>query len=277
MRRETIFFILLAITVILPFVGCTAANMTAEGVRYFNQARYDQAQRAFLEAFRRDPNNPDISFNLAETYHQSAKISLEKKEIAIAQQQYDEANRYYRICLSINPNHLKSNRGLAAMYLELQQPKMAFDHIINWLESNPASQEPKIELARLHQEWAQIALAQNDKKTADESIAKATELLQQVITTEPNNYRAWRAIGFIRENNGDRENAIAAYQQSLLLNPNQTDLKNRLITMGINPTNGTGIQITPTTTPTNIPADSTTTLKGATIWDNNSIGSIGYK
>ncbi|MDR0391671.1 MAG: hypothetical protein LBH59_07170, partial [Planctomycetaceae bacterium] len=53
----------------------------------------------------------------------------------------------------------------------------------------------------------------------------------------PNNYRAWKAIGFIRESNGDRENAIIAYQQSIAANPNQNDLRNKLITMGITPSN----------------------------------------
>ncbi|MDR0391823.1 MAG: tetratricopeptide repeat protein, partial [Planctomycetaceae bacterium] len=222
---------------LLQVVGCTSSNKCVEGVRYFNQARYDLAQRAFIDALKREPNNPDIYFNLAETYHQSAKLSLSQNEIAKAQQQYDEANKYYRNCLSIDSNHLKANRGLAAMYIEIQQPKMAFDHIINWGNMNSHLQDPKIELARLHQEWAQIMIAQNQKEISERSIKKATELLQNVIENEPNNYRAWKAIGFIRESNGDRENAIIAYQQSIAANPNQNDLRNKLITMGITPPN----------------------------------------
>ncbi|MDR1480467.1 MAG: tetratricopeptide repeat protein [Planctomycetaceae bacterium] len=248
-----------------------SANTSAEGVRYFNQARYDQAQLAFLEVLKREPNNPDAYFNLAETYHQSAKLSLSQGEIAKAQQQYDEANRYYKNCLSIDVNHLKANRGLAAMYIEIRQPKMAFDHIINWCNVNPNLQDPKIELARLHQEWAQIMTTQGQKEISDTSNQKAVELLQNVIANDPNNYRAWRAIGFIRENNGDRENAITAYQQSILLNPQQNDLKNKLLTMGISPTP----TITPTITP---PANTnnTNTINTSTL-DTTGLGSIGYR
>ncbi|MDR1290299.1 MAG: tetratricopeptide repeat protein [Planctomycetaceae bacterium] len=234
MLRFAIIFLVLFF--VLQVVGCTTANMSAEGVRYFNQARYDQAQRAFLEALKREPNNPDIYFNLAETYHQSAKLSLTENEIAKAQQQYDEADRYYKNCLSIDPNHLKANRGLAAMYMEIQQPQMAFALIINWGNTNPNLQDPKIELARLHQEWAQIMSIQGRKDISDDSNKKAVTLLQEVLEKDPNNYRAWRAIGFIRENNGDRENAITAYKQSVALNPNQNDLKNKLLTMGITTT-----------------------------------------
>jgi tetratricopeptide (TPR) repeat protein len=260
--------------------------MSAEGVRYFNQARYDLAQRAFLEALKREPNNPDIYFNLAETYHQSAKVSITQNEIAKAQQQYDEANRYYRSCLSINFNHLKANRGLAAMYIEIQQPKMAFDHIINWCNASPNLQDPKIELARLHQEWSQIMSAQGQKEISDKSKQKAIELLQNVVSNDPNNYRAWRAIGYIRENAGDRENAITAYKQSLSLNPNQNDLKNKLLTMETTPTeiNNTGINNTGTinnttgagtgigTTNTNITPNVSTLI----FPDSTGLGSIGY-
>ncbi|MDR2643155.1 MAG: tetratricopeptide repeat protein [Planctomycetaceae bacterium] len=265
-RLLLLFFI--TIIVVLPIVGCTSANMSAEGVRYFNQARYDQAQRAFTEALKREPNNPDIYFNLAETYHQSAKLSLTQGEIAKAQQQYDEANKYYRNCLAIDRNHLKANRGLAAMYIEIRQPQMAFEHIINWCKISPNLQDPKIELARLHHEWAQIMTAQGQKEISDSSIKKATELLQNVIANDPNNYRAWRAIGFIRENNGDRENAITAYQQSVLLNPNQNDLKNKLTTMGATPT---GTLTTPAGTTTSTNNNTSSSLPNIT-----GLGSIGY-
>jgi tetratricopeptide (TPR) repeat protein len=244
--------------------------MSVEGVRYFNQARYDQAQRAFLEALKREPNNPDIYFNLAETYHQSAKVAITQNEIAKAQQQYDEANKYYRNCLAIDINHLKANRGLAAMLIEIKQPKMAFDHIINWCNISPHLQDPKIELARLYQEWAQIILAQGQKNECDTYNKKTLEILQNVIANDPNNYRAWRAIGFIHENNGNRENAIAAYQKSVALNPNQNDLKNKLLTMGITTINGIGTNLNQT------PITTTNNISSLPASESTGIGSIGY-
>ncbi|MDR2344767.1 MAG: tetratricopeptide repeat protein [Planctomycetaceae bacterium] len=271
--------LLLIFFVILQLAGCTASNMSAEGVRYFNQARYDQAQRAFLEALKREPNNPDIYFNLAETYHQSAKLSISQNEIAKAQQQYDEANKYYRNCLAIDFNHLKANRGLAAMLVEIRQPQMAFDHIINWCNISPNLQDPKIELARLHQEWAQIMSVLGKKEISTDSINKADKLLQNVIANDPNNYRAWRAIGYIRENNGDRENAVNAYQKSLLLNPNQNDLKNKLLTMGVTTT--AADTNTNTNIDTNIntitPDTNATPNITPSIFPNSTgLGSIGY-
>lgn len=208
--------------------GCASYNRNAEGLRYFNQARYDQAVVAFQAALNADPENPDIYYNIASTYHQSAKISMQTGQVAAAVQQYDEADKYYRLCLARDANHTATYRGLAALNMERQQPNVAFDLLIGWTQTNPLSPDPKIELARLYQEFSQICLVLGRTEDAKSYMDATLRQLESVLVTDPENFRALRAMGYIREQSGDLVNAISDYRRSLLSNPNQKDLEARI-------------------------------------------------
>ncbi|MCL2743338.1 MAG: tetratricopeptide repeat protein [Planctomycetaceae bacterium] len=203
--------------------GCSFSR-NSEGLRYFEQQRYDQAMTSFLAALQRDPNNPEVYYNIAATYHQSARVSAQTGNTAVAVQQYDEAEKYYRLCLTKNPNHTSAYRGLSVLYLEKMNPDAAFQLLINWSNANPAASEPKIELARIYQEFSQICLAQGRKDVARTCLETTVRKLQEVIAVEPANYRALRALGYLREQGGDIPNALGDYRLSLQANPNQQDL-----------------------------------------------------
>ena len=213
---------------ILLVLGCASQNHTAEGVRYYGQARYDVAITAFQSALKAKPNDPNALYNVAATYHQSAKVSLQSGQAAAAQQQYDHAAQYYQLCLAQNANHVDANRGLAALYMDCQDADKAFQLLINWYNANPVSAEPKLELARLYQEYAQICMIQGRTEVAQECRNAAEQLLQQVLTTEPANYRALRAWGYLKERNGDIAGAVLEYQRSLQAYPQQKDLENHI-------------------------------------------------
>lgn len=203
---------------------CGTYGRNSEGLRYFNQARYDQAMVAFQAALTADPNNPDAYYNVAATFHQSAKVSAQSGNPAAAQQQYDEAEKFYRLCLSKDANHTAGYRGLAVLYMERQNPDAAFQLLIGWSQSNPVASEPKIELARLYQEFAQICQAQGRTDEARSCLETTVKMLQQVIASDPGNFRALRALGYLRELGGDYNNALGDYRLSLQSNPKQLDL-----------------------------------------------------
>ncbi|MDR2115006.1 MAG: tetratricopeptide repeat protein [Planctomycetaceae bacterium] len=208
--------------------GCTSYNKNSEGLRYLGQARYNEAKTAFEAALKAEPNNADTYYNLATTYHQSGKISLQSGQSADAQLQYDQALRNYQLALTYNPNHTEAHRGLAVLYMETQNVDAAFKLLIDWYNTNVTSAEPKIELARLYQEYAQICQLQNRTDVAKECHDSAVRMLQSVLVAEPTNYRALRASGYLKEQSGDLQGAIADYQHSFQSNPQQKDLENRI-------------------------------------------------
>lgn len=216
------------ILVLFFCIGCTSYNKNSDGLRYLGQARYNEAKAAFEAALKAEPNNADTYYNLATTYHQSGKISLQTGQSADAQLQYDQALRNYQLSLTYNPNHTEAHRGLAVLYMETQNADAAFKLLIDWYNTNVTSAEPKIELARLYQEYAQICQLQNRTDIAKECLDSAVKMLQSVLVTEPANYRALRASGYLKEQNGDLQGAIADYQRSFQSNPQQKDLENRI-------------------------------------------------
>ena len=208
--------------------GCASQNYTAEGVRYYGQARYDAAMTAFQSALQTKPNDANALYNVAATCHQSAKASLLSGQAATAQQQYNQAAQYYRLCLDQNPNHADAYRGLAALNMDCQNADAAFQLLINWYNANSAAVEPKLELARLYQEYAQICMIQGRTEVAQDCRHATEQLLQQVLSAEPANYRALRAWGYLKERSGDTNGAILEYQRSLQANPQQKDLESHL-------------------------------------------------
>ncbi|MDR0609139.1 MAG: tetratricopeptide repeat protein [Planctomycetaceae bacterium] len=209
-------------------VGCTSYNKNSEGLRYLGQARYNEAKIAFEAALKVEPNNADTYYNLATTYHQSGKISLQSGQSADAQLQYDQAFRNYQLALTYNPNHTEAHRGLAVLYMETFNENSAFNLLIDWYKTNVTSSEPKIELARLYQEYAQICQLQNRTDIAKECHDSAVKILQSVLVTDPTNYRALRASGYLKELAGDLQGAVTDYQRSFQSNPQQKDLENRI-------------------------------------------------
>ena len=208
--------------------GCASQNQTAEGMRYYGQAQYDAAMTSFQSVLKTKPNDPDTLYNIAATYHQSAKVSLLSGQTATAQQQYEQAAQYYQLCLAQNANHADAYRGLASLYMDCQNAENAFQLLLGWYNANPVSAEPKLALARLYQEYVKISMIQGRTGVAQQCRGAAEQLLQQVLVTEPMNHCALRALGYLKEESGDIAGAILEYQRSLQAYPQQQDLENRI-------------------------------------------------
>jgi tetratricopeptide (TPR) repeat protein len=197
------------------------------GVAMFQQGRYAEALQYFEQAKVAEPANPDTYYNLASTYHKLGVAAKDPKMI-------DNAERMYNTCLEMSPNHVDCYRGLSILLVDKGQSDKAFTLLKDWAVKNPGLSDPRIELARLHQEF-------NQNKVAD-------QYLNEAIAMDPNNPRAWAAKGRSREASGDLMMAIQNYEQSLALNAAQPEVYQRVGALKVRLS-----QATPTTNPTQNP------------------------
>ncbi len=189
--------------------GCRwgAIGQNAVGVRLHQQGRYPEALQQFEAAKNADPSNPDSYYNLGATYHRMGVAQKDAKLI-------EQAESLYNQCLDMAPNHVACYRGLGVLLVESNRSEKAFALLKKWAADNPESSDAKIELAKLHQEFNQTAIA--------------SQMLDEVLAKDPNNAVAWSARGSLREASGDLAQARQNYVQSLSLNALQPDVAQRL-------------------------------------------------
>jgi tetratricopeptide (TPR) repeat protein len=187
--------------------GFDAQGRNAEGVRLFQQARFQEAVKQFQEASYAEPQNADAYYNLAATYHRIGKVEHRQADL-------DQAETYYNLCLDRNDNHTECYRGLAVLLAEQGRNDEAFRLIEGWVQRQPRSADAKIELARLNDEFG-------NRQAAKEQLIEA-------LAVQPDNPRALTALGKIREEAGDKAQAVANYQRSLWQDNRQPQVAARL-------------------------------------------------
>jgi tetratricopeptide (TPR) repeat protein len=232
-------FALLAMALAAPaLAGCGMVShvQNAEGVSMYQQAYYQGALERFHQALASDPTNADAYYNLGATYHKLGRLHNDRNDI-------QQAESYYHQCLDRDPNHPDCYRGLAVLLVEDGKTPEAFALVQNWEQRNPAAPAPKIELARLYEE-------SGNKPAAQQQLHDALEV-------DPNNARALAALGKLREDSGDPQQALINYQRSLAINHYQPGVAQRVAalqsTLGTSgaplPPGGTRIVTNPTPTP----------------------------
>lgn len=195
---------------LLSASGCgsfASQGMNAEGVRLFDQSRYQESIRQFQQAVFSDPNNADAYYNLASAYHRLGTVENRPADLL-------QAERYYNQCLDHAPDHRECYRGLAVLLSQQGRATEAFRLLEGWVDRSPGSPEPKVELARLCEE------------TGDRAAAK--QHLIDALKVDERNARALAALGRIREQMGETQEAMLAYQRSLTYDRFQPDVRNRL-------------------------------------------------
>ena len=190
--------------------GCTnfvSNSRNADGVTLYQRGQYQQALQQFQEATYADPNNADGYYNLGATYHRLGRLRNPPDSLA-------QAETCYRQCLERNPNHRDCHRGLAVLLIEENRTPEAFTLIQTWATQQPSLAEPRMELARLYSEFG-------NKEAATNTLADAVQ-------RNPNDARQWAALGKVREETGNYQQASANYQRSLEINPGQADVAARV-------------------------------------------------
>ncbi|MCL2348157.1 MAG: tetratricopeptide repeat protein [Planctomycetaceae bacterium] len=194
--------------------GCsqlTADGRNSQGVKYYQQSRYDLALSEFQTAANQNPSDANSYYNIASTYH---KLGMTNNDASY----YGQAEQYYRLCLTKDPNHVNCHRGLAVLMIETGRIQEAFQMMRDWELSIPGSPEPKIELARLYQELGHPQ--------------EAVSYLTAAVASDPKNERAYNALAYSREQSGDLAQALANYQVSYQINPYQPEIAAKITQLG---------------------------------------------
>ncbi len=188
----------------------SAQGRNVDGVRDYQTGQYHGAIQHFQQALTRDPNNADAYYNLAATYYALGKMNNDQ---ALLQQ----AEGLYHQCLDLNPDHTSCYRGLASLLVDTDRQESAFTLVKRWAERSYYSAEPRIELARLYDEF-------NDQETAIQHLTDALQI-------DATNARAWTAMGQLREKRGELAQALSNYQQAQNLNQHQQGLVPRIASL----------------------------------------------
>jgi FimV-like protein len=203
-----IFSLMLAIA---PAAGCKVAadGRNAQGVRDFQQGNYSDAMKRFQQAARSDPGNADSFYNMAATLHRQG-IDSRNRELL------NQAEQLYNQCLDLEKDHADAYRGLAVLLNETDRPDKAFKLMKNWVATSPRVSDAHVELARLYEEFG------------DRESAKTH--LQEALSLDQDNYRAWTAMAHIREKEQDYRQALANYQRSYAIR-GQPQIAERMATL----------------------------------------------
>jgi tetratricopeptide (TPR) repeat protein len=188
----------------------SAKNANLTGVQMFQQGQYQAADSYFRQAIQADPHNADAYYNLAANFHRQWKVHGRATDM-------QQAETNYQQCLVRNAQHVDCYRGWSVLLVEQGRAEDAFNLLEHWANSAPASAEPRIELARLYEEFG-------DKESAKNKLIDAVALA-------PQNARALAALGKLREESGDPVQALANYQRSLASNQNQPQVAARVASL----------------------------------------------
>ena len=189
--------------------GCqmAARGNNVQGVRAFQQGQHYAAIEHFQQALNTNPNSADAFYNLAATYHELGKLRQDEATLT-------QAENLYNQCLDLDGNHVDCRRGLAVLLVETQRSEKAFALLQQWAARSPPVAAAKVELARLYEEFG-------DKQTA-------TSQLQEALSIDTNNSRAWTALASLRQESGHYSQALADYRRSYRLNSLQPAVARRI-------------------------------------------------
>ena len=201
LRRAPLHHVLVMLGFIasVALAGCNATTQRQNiaGRAAFERGQPTQAINSFQQVLNRDPKNADAYYNLAAVYYELGK---ERQN----QQFVDQAEQLYRQSISYNGQHVDAHRGLVALLIETNREKYAFDVLNDWRARYPQSTAPLIEQARIYQEYGDNI--------------RATDLLADALKIDANSTRALKAMGHIREVQGQNQLALQNYQRALQIN-----------------------------------------------------------
>jgi len=189
--------------------GCNivANGKNAEGVSALEKGNTQLALQRFQEALDNDPKNADASYNLACVYHQ---MGLAQNN----QQMIRQAEDLYNRCLNFAPDHSECHRGLAVLLAKTGRSESAFTLLQRWGMRRPDLAAPRVELARLYEEFG-------DKESARQQLYEAVGI-------DVNDKRAWNALAALQEQSGELQQAMTNYQRSLAIDPWQGGVTTRV-------------------------------------------------
>jgi tetratricopeptide (TPR) repeat protein len=192
--------------------GCNLGvqQHNVSGSQAYRSGQYAQAINQFQQALQANPRDSNAYYNLAASYYSMGKQSKNSQWL-------QQAEQLYRQSISLNDQHVDAHRGLSALLIETGREKFAFDLLNDWKARYPNSAQPTIELARVYQEYG-------DNR-------RATDLLADALRLDGGNVRALKAMGHVREVQGQTNLALDNYLRVLQIDPQQGEVAQRVATL----------------------------------------------
>ena len=144
---------------------------------------------------------------MASSYYQLGKQTQNSQWV-------QQSEQLFRQAIALNDQHVDAHRSLAALLIETDRKRYAFDLVDAWRNRYPQSAEPLIEIARLYQEFG-------DNR-------RATDFLADAVRLDSDNVRALKALGHVREVQGQINLAMENYNRVLALDSTQIDVAQRM-------------------------------------------------
>ena len=199
----------LGLVILIATIGCRASTvgLNTQGVSNYRMGRYQEAIQSFQQALVNDPANPDAYYNLAATYYELGKRNNDANLLS-------QAEGLYNQCLDLDTNHVECYRGLAALLVDTDRSKDAFTLLKGWSQQYVLLADPRIELARLYEEFG-------DRESA-------ARYLTDALNIDARNARAWTALANIRYEQGQLAQALSNYRHAYQLDQNQPEIAQRI-------------------------------------------------
>lgn len=206
-RKYLLFALLISLS---STSGCSVAtrNYNMVGKEAFEKGQYTQAITEFQKAIAQDNRSSEAYYNLGATYYTIGKQTRNS-------QWTDQGEQLLRQSIALNPGNADAHRTLSALLVETGRTQYAYDLLNSWQQRNPANPVPLLELARLSQELGDSN--------------RATNYLTDALRMDANNPAALKAMGHVRERQGQLAMALENYTRSYQVDPRQADVAARIV------------------------------------------------
>jgi Tfp pilus assembly protein PilF len=187
-------------------IGCTTLDQerlrdySDDGAAMFRCGRYDDARDSFEAALRLKPSDPGLLYNIGQCQDRGGDPA--------------GAERAYRACLEIAPDHPPCRQAQAALLVRLGRRDEAGRIIEDWLGARP-------QLAAAYAldgwYWRQAG-----------DLPRAQSRLQQALERDPKDMLALTELAQVYEALERPDRALALYRRALDLDPKQAGIADRV-------------------------------------------------
>jgi tetratricopeptide (TPR) repeat protein len=198
---------------LLPLLITAAGCMTAmnqrvkdfsdDGLEMFARGDFPAARDSFEAALTLTPQDPALLYNLGQCYDRMGD--------------WRQAEQYYLACMEMTPTHGDARQAQASLLYRTGRAQEANRTILDWLE-----RQPNLADAYVLDAW---------RLRQDKALPQAQGRLQQALALEPNNRRALVEMGILYEMMAMPERALALYERSLMVDPRQPEIAERVAQM----------------------------------------------
>ncbi len=189
--------LLLVFPFLICFSGCTklkARDELNKGVRSFKDARYETAVEHFKSAVDLDPELLNAHLYLATAYaaqYVPGGESEENKRLG------EQAIKAFQAVLEKDPQNVGSVKGIAGIYLNMQEFEKAKEYYLKTAQLEPTNPEPFYSVGNVN--WILCYNRQNPLPPARkaELIEEGLRHLNRALEIDPNYYNAYFYINLL--------------------------------------------------------------------------------